>query len=151
MRIRADARCPNTYYEEMMNKDFEKWSKMQLIAFININSDEDMQVTMRPRKSTLVRIAEKIQLKEMAKKKPKTNPALLDATIEEMLAVKPKSILTKAMEFLVLAGVMLFFIIIFMEVLAFSFGIELGHFIGMLAIFLMIFGIPLTVYYWEKK
>ena len=62
MRIRADARCPNTYYEEMMKKDFNKWSKMQLVAFINMNSDENNQVTMRPRKSTLVKRAENMQL-----------------------------------------------------------------------------------------
>lgn len=71
IRVKSEARCPETYYEEMMNKDFKSWSKMQLVAFINMNSDENNQVTLRPRKSTLVKRAENIQMMEFTKVKPK--------------------------------------------------------------------------------
>ncbi len=70
MKIKAEVNCPQSYYEEIMKKPFNKWSKMQLVAFINFNSDENNQVTQRPRKSTLIKLAKQIEMMKFTEVKP---------------------------------------------------------------------------------
>ena len=138
MRIRADARCPNTYYEEMMKKDFNKWNKMQIVAFINMNSDEDNQVTMRPRKSTLVKRAENIVL--MAEAEKELDPKKSDNMLERFMG-----------------GTLLVFTKIFIAIIALEFlnaatlDLPPGEFFGVLAVLFLLVGIPLIVWKWERE
>lgn len=136
LKIKSEGRCPESYYEEIMKKDFNKWNKMQLVAFINVNSDEDNQVTLRPRKSTLVRIAKKIQLM---------------AEAEETCKVNKDGPLDSLIKWIVLTGVFGFFTIIALEFVSFWSDIPLFHLLGVIAVGILLVGIPLRVFLWERK
>ena len=135
MKIMAEARDPEIYYEEIMKQDFNKWTKMKIVAFINMNSDENNQVTMRPRKSTLVRRAENIVLKKEAEKTCKVTQ---EPAIEKVIGT------------LVLIGSIFFFIFIGLEIVNYyTIDLPFSEFFGLVAMFLMIIGIPLWVLWME--
>ena len=136
IKISAEASCPLTYYEELMKKDFNKWSKMQLVAYINVNSDADAQVTLRPRKSTLVTIAEKI----------KPNNVITPTVEQWMEFTDPKQ---KEATYYLLPGFIIFCLgalIVYGWELGLSFG-EMG---GLAAVAFLLFGIPAYVWYIER-
>ena len=113
-----------------MKKDFNKWSKMQLVAYINVNSDADAQVTLRPRKSTLVTIAEKI--------KPNN---VITPTVEQWMEF------TKVEEknYHILPGLIIF-LLGALVVYAWEDGVSFAEMAGVAWIFATLIGIPYYVY-----
>lgn len=153
-KVRSEARCPETYYKEiMMTKDFNKMTKMQLVAFININSDEDNQVTLRPRKSTLVRLAEDIQYDYERDEMGSDKAELMAMCEKELDPKKGDSPLDTFVGRLVLTIVFGFFGIIGLEFIRFWFfeDIPMAHILGVFAVAFLLIGIPLRVITWEMS
>ena len=133
-----------------MKADFNKMTKMNLVAFININSDADNQVTMRPRKSTLVRIAEKIRAKHEANP-PKCSMTLMQEAEKELDPKKSDNMLERFMGGTLLVLTKIFIAIIALEFLnAATLDLPPGEFFGVLAVLFLLVGIPLIVWKWER-
>lgn len=125
MKIMAEVRCPIRAYEESMTK---KEIKARLLEL-------GYEVTLRPRKSTLLALLEKAEVMEEAKKickpEPKINGLMAHLT-------------------LILCGA--FFIMLGLEVVNFyTLELPFVEFISLTAMFFMIIGIPLWVLWMEFK
>jgi len=128
MKISAEARCPNRVYEESMTK---KEIKARL-------AELGYEVTLRPRKSTLLALLEKAEVMEKAKEvcDPKKPEGLLDSFMGGVLLI-----LTK-----------IFIAIIALEFLnAATLDLPPGEFFGVIGVLFLLIGIPLRVWLWERE
>ena len=127
MKIAAEVRCPNRVYEESMTKKEIK-ARLHELGY---------EVTLRPRKSTLLALLEKAEVMEMAKK-----------TCE----VKKEPMVNGLMAHLMLIIVYSFFIMIGLEVINYyTLDLAFTEFVSLIAMFLIIIGVPAYVIYLETK
>jgi len=125
MKVASEVRCPNRVYEESMTK---KEIKARL-------AELGYEVTLRPRKSTLLALLEKAEVMEMAKS-----------------TCKPEPKINGLMAHLTLIGVFAFFIMIGLEVINYyTLELPFAEFISLVAMGLIMIGIPAYVIYLERK
>jgi len=113
-----------------------------------------IEVTLRPRKATLLELLERVEKEHKAGRLTSKVTHMDDIyyaccdTEGNIYQDKP---IEKIMEWLTLAGCTIFFGFLLLGVINFYTDIAIPHLVGLLAMFIMIFGIPLYVWYLERK
>jgi len=111
----------------------------------------DIEVTLRPRKATLLHILNNA-MEEKEKGMLTSEVSYFDDIYYGCdMHIKQDPPIEKIMGWIVLLGCGVFFGFLALGVINFYTDIAIPHLVGLLAMFLIIIGIPLWVYYLERK